>query len=137
MHKTEPTEPTGFRRWRRSRPFWGGLLAILGGAELLAIPLAPLGIVVLQGMSPWLAGIVLILAGVLVWVQPQQRFFFGLIAMLAALASLITSNLGGFGLGMTLGLLGGGLIFAWTPGHAQQDKQPREIVPGLAQELEA
>jgi len=28
-----------FRAWRRSRPFWGGLLLVLGGLELLALPL--------------------------------------------------------------------------------------------------
>src|SRR5215471_14341835 len=29
----------GWRAWRRSRPFWGGLLLALAGAELLLIPL--------------------------------------------------------------------------------------------------
>src|ERR1022692_1528759 len=28
-----------FRIWRRSRPFWGGLLLLLAGLEMLAIPL--------------------------------------------------------------------------------------------------
>ena len=28
-----------WRRWRRSRPFWGGLLLVLSGLELLALPL--------------------------------------------------------------------------------------------------
>ena len=28
-----------FRDWRRSRPFWGGLLLLLAGLELIAIPL--------------------------------------------------------------------------------------------------
>jgi hypothetical protein len=151
------SDPTGFRRWRRTRPFWGGAFAALGGIELIAIPFAPLGVTIHQGMpgvASWLAGVLLILCGVLVWVQPQQRYFFGILATIAGLASFVTSNLGGFLLGMLLGVIGGGLIFAWTPRKQTADGEPalpaptdkivatrqpakhamvkgREIVPGL------
>lgn len=27
-----------WRRWRKGRPFWGGLTAILAGAEICALP---------------------------------------------------------------------------------------------------
>ncbi|GAA3232499.1 hypothetical protein GCM10010468_64390 [Actinocorallia longicatena] len=93
---------------------------------------------ILQGAMPWLAGILLIVCGLLSWVQPSQRMFFGVITVLAALGSFVTSNLGGFLLGMLLGLVGGGLIVAWTPGHAKGKKQPAEILPGLVErQLEA
>lgn len=108
----------GIRRWRRSRPFWGGLLTALAGIEIIAIPLAPTSVAIHQGIAgvaSWLAGALLIVAGVLMWTQPQQRSFFGILAVLLSLLSFVTSNLGGFVFGMLLGLIGGALGFAWTP----------------------
>ncbi|MFA1539860.1 DUF6114 domain-containing protein [Actinomadura monticuli] len=110
--------PHGFRRWRRTRPFWGGVFAVLGGLELIAIPLAPMPLVIHQGMAgvaSWLIGALLVTAGVLMWVQPAQRSFFGILAVLLSLASFLTSNFGGFLVGLLLGLLGGALGFAWSP----------------------
>ncbi|MEU5994056.1 DUF6114 domain-containing protein [Spirillospora sp. NPDC047418] len=111
-------EPQGFRRWRRTRPFWGGVFAVLGGLELIAIPLAPMPLVVHQGMAgvaSWLIGALLVTAGVLLWTQPAQRSFYGILAVLLSLASFLTSNFGGFFVGLLLGLVGGALGFAWSP----------------------
>jgi hypothetical protein len=78
-------------------------------------------------------------------VQPAQRYFFGILAVLIALGSFVTSNLGGFLIGGLMGVIAGGLIFAWTPGlvrkrNAQKPDGGRrdEIVPGLIpRQLEA
>ncbi|WP_329085987.1 DUF6114 domain-containing protein [Actinomadura citrea] len=113
-----PRAPHGFRRWRRTRPFWGGVFAVLGGVELVAIPLAPMPLVVHQGMAgvaSWLIGALLVTAGALLWFQPAQRSFYGILAVLLSLASFLTSNFGGFLVGMLLGVLGGALGFAWSP----------------------
>lgn len=113
-----PPAPHGFRRWRRTRPFWGGVFAALGGVELVAIPLAPMPLVVHQGLAgvaSWLIGALLVTAGALMWLQPAQRSFYGILAVLLSLASFLTSNFGGFLVGMLLGLLGGALGFAWSP----------------------
>ncbi|MFB4306164.1 DUF6114 domain-containing protein [Actinomadura sp. GTD37] len=121
--------PHGFRRWRRTRPFWGGVFAVLGGLELIAIPLAPMPIVVHQGMAgvaSWLIGALLVTAGVLMWVQPAQRSFYGVLAVLLSLASFLTSNFGGFVVGLLLGLLGGALGFAWSPAPAAPAAQERD-----------
>ncbi|PZG30988.1 hypothetical protein C1I98_30575 [Spongiactinospora gelatinilytica] len=107
------------KSWRRSRPFWGGLFIVAAGTELVSIPLAldSLLAAVMFGTvgAGYLIAIALIIAGVLVWLQPGQRVFLGLIAVLLSLASFVYSNLGGFLLGMALGLLGGMLTVAWTP----------------------
>ncbi|OLT22115.1 hypothetical protein BJF79_15230 [Actinomadura sp. CNU-125] len=119
--------PHGFRRWRRTRPFWGGLFAVLGGLELIMIPLAPLPVTVHQGMAgvaSWLIGALLITAGALLWFQPAQRTFFGILAVLLALASFLTSNFGGFFAGLLLGVLGGALGFAWTPAPERDETAP-------------
>ncbi|MBC2902042.1 DUF6114 domain-containing protein [Streptomyces cupreus] len=40
-----------FRRWRGERPFWGGLLLALGGAEILFTEKASLKVVLHIGMQ--------------------------------------------------------------------------------------
>lgn len=123
-----------WRRWRRTRPFWGGLLIIFGGAEMLLSEQAPLPIVIhvgLQGLAGYLVPIVLVLCGLLLWLSPVQQTFYSVLAVVLSLASWITSNLGGFFVGLTLGVIGGALAFAWTRGEeAGQPLRPQSSWPG-------
>ncbi|MFI6515711.1 DUF6114 domain-containing protein [Spirillospora sp. NPDC050679] len=122
-----PDRPGGwaaFTRWRRARPFGAGLLIFLGGAELALVPLVPLGLVVHQGIagiSGYLVGLVLVALGCSVLAQPALNGFFGVVAILLGLTSLITSNLGGFLLGALLTLAGGVWCFAWTTRPRRRD----------------
>jgi hypothetical protein len=113
-----------FRHWRKTRPFWGGLLLLLAGFELLLIPLS--GILVhgqvklvvyigIGGVFGLLIGALLIVCGLLLWFSPAHRTFYAITGVLLAVLSFITSNLGGFFLGMLLGITGGSLAFGWTP----------------------
>lgn len=107
-----------WRRWRRSRPFWGGLLIVLGAGEILLSERAPLRAIVhfgAQGLAGYIVPIIMLLCGLLLLVNPQQRLFYSIFAILMSLASWITANLGGFFVGLLLGLVGGSLAFAWTP----------------------
>ncbi|MEU7064542.1 DUF6114 domain-containing protein [Streptomyces sp. NPDC046161] len=107
-----------WRRWRRGRPFWGGLAAIAAGAWICVLPLAPLKIMLQQGVAgipSVLMGIVMIVLGLTAWFAPHQRTLAGILTTLIATAALVLSNLGGFLIGTLLGILGGGLIFAWQP----------------------
>ncbi|WP_116244222.1 DUF6114 domain-containing protein [Nocardiopsis sp. FIRDI 009] len=112
-----------FRSWRRTRPFWGGLLLVAAGAELLVAPAAqslilPIDLIIyagIAGVSGTLIGVLLIAIGVLSWLQPVQHTFFGLVGLLLALVSFVTSNFGGFVIGMLLGIVGASLVFAWAP----------------------
>jgi Family of unknown function (DUF6114) len=108
----------GWRHWRRSRPFWGGLLITLGGAEILTSERAPLRVVLhfgVGGLAGLLVPVIMVICGLLLLFNPQQRLFYSILAVLMSLASWATSNLGGFLVGMILGLVGGSLAFAWTP----------------------
>lgn len=120
-----------WRHWRRSRPFWGGLAAALAGAEICALPLAPLKVMLQQGIAgvpSVLMGLVMILMGLSAWFTPQHRTLAGVLTVLGATAALVMSNLGGFLLGTVLGILGGALIFAWQPVTA--DVAERDGTPG-------
>ncbi|SCF33665.1 DUF6114 domain-containing protein [Micromonospora mirobrigensis] len=108
-----------FRRWRRSRPFWGGLLTVLAGVELFVsgkLTLAGLSLAVgPTGFLSWIIPVGLVTCGLLIWFSPSQRLFYAIIAAVTAVYSLKGLNLGGFFLGMLLGMVGSALAFAWTP----------------------
>ncbi|MFD9129703.1 DUF6114 domain-containing protein [Kitasatospora sp. NPDC059571] len=111
-----------FRNWRRSRPFWAGLLAMIAGLPILYFPYAKLN---LNGMTVSMAttagagsliiGVLMVALGFTAWFQPLVRVFCGVAVTLLALISIPVSNLGGFGLGLILGLVSGGLLMAWKP----------------------
>ncbi|WP_256987484.1 DUF6114 domain-containing protein, partial [Streptomyces sp. BR123] len=120
-----------WRRWRRTRPFWGGLFAVLAGAEICVLPLAPLKVMLQQGVAgipSVLMGIVMIVLGLTAWFAPAQRSLAGVLTTLIATAALVLSNLGGFLIGTLLGILGGGLMFAWQP-YAAPRPEPAEGSP--------
>jgi len=120
----------GFRNWRRSRPFWGGLFVVLGGGEILFSEKAPLRVIVhfgLTGLAGYLIPSVMVLCGILIIFNPAQRLFYAILSVLLALATWPTSNLGGFLIGMLLGLIGGSLGFAWMP--LSQTPAPKATKP--------
>ncbi|SDY89414.1 hypothetical protein SAMN05444365_10437 [Micromonospora pattaloongensis] len=122
-----------WRRWRRTRPFWGGLFVILGAAEILASVRAPLPVVLHvgpQGLAGYLVPLVLLLCGLLLLFNPQQRTFYSLVAVVLALTTWLTSNLGGFFIGLLLAVLGASLAFAWTDG-------PQRSRTGLRRRVDA
>jgi hypothetical protein len=109
---------SSFSRWRHARPFWGGLFVTLAGAEILVTVKAPLPVIIhvgMQGLAGYLVPMVLLLCGILLIFNPDQRLFYSLIAAGLTLASWVTSNLGGFFFGLLLGLIGSSLAFAWSP----------------------
>ncbi|MET7419270.1 DUF6114 domain-containing protein [Dactylosporangium sp. NPDC005555] len=111
----------GFSKWRDSRPFWGGLFLILSGLELFLSANLQLALEVHFGPTGFLSYVIpamLLLCGVLTWLSPAQRLFYGILGTLTALYSIIGLNLGGFFLGMVLGVVGGGLAASWSSGTA-------------------
>ncbi|BEL03066.1 hypothetical protein Q0Z83_012570 [Actinoplanes sichuanensis] len=106
----------GFRHWRRTRPFWGGVAADLGGLIILLLPMAPLPVMIHVGMaavSGVAIGSILIAAGLFFWFAPAQRAFVAVVASICALVSVVTSNLGGGGIGALLALVGSAMAFGW------------------------
>ncbi|AXE89421.1 DUF6114 domain-containing protein [Streptomyces sp. Go-475] len=112
-----------FRQWRAGRPFWGGLLLALGGAEILLTLKASLDVILhvgMQGLAGYLLPAVMLLCGLLVLFNPAQRLFYSVIGVLVSLGTWLTSNLGGFFVGLLLGVVGSCLTFGWLP-----DQEPR------------
>ncbi|MFI7319208.1 DUF6114 domain-containing protein [Streptomyces venezuelae] len=122
-----PDQRRVVRRWRRTRPFWAGLLLILGGAELLLIPLSPLTVLVSLGLGGIAAlgiGIALVVAGLFLWLLPHTHHYVSVNAMILSVLSFAATNLGGFLVGMLLGIAGSAMGFAWTPVPQDAEDDP-------------
>ena len=69
----------------------------------------------------------------LVLFLPSQRIVAGLIAVVVSLCSFPLSNLGGFVIGMLLGILGGSMAVGWVPDKAAMRKSaPKRTVEEVA-----
>lgn len=109
----------GFRRYRKTRPFWGALILALGAYFILK-PVASTNFSLLVhlgagGAQVYIIGIGMLACAIVCMVQPKQRFFPAIMGMVLSVASLPLANLGGWILGMVFGIVGSGLCFAWTP----------------------
>ncbi|MFF3562035.1 DUF6114 domain-containing protein [Streptomyces sp. NPDC002574] len=107
-----------FRHWRRSRPFWAGFWTLLAGLEILSIPLAPLSLMIhegIAGVSGLLMGVFLVVLGLTMWFAPHYRTFAGIATLIFSVASLVLSNFGGFLIGFLLGVAGGAMAVSWVP----------------------
>src|SRR5258708_18722169 len=74
-----------FRRWRRSRPFWGGLWSFIGGLIILAGPATAFKVILVAGQVVWLRILVRVLISafrLLVWFAPRQRQIAGILILL-------------------------------------------------------
>ncbi|MET9376780.1 DUF6114 domain-containing protein [Streptomyces sp. NPDC002992] len=114
------------RAWRRTRPFWAGLLLLLGGAELLLVPLSPLTVLVSLGIGGIAAigiGLALVAAGLFLWFLPHTRHYVSVHALILSVLSFAATNLGGFLVGMALGILGSAMGFGWTPVREEKPLQ--------------
>ncbi|MET7356838.1 DUF6114 domain-containing protein [Streptomyces sp. NPDC005562] len=118
-----------FRGWRGQRPFWGGLLTLLGGIPIMYFPYAnlTLGTMTIRmattaGAGSLIIGVLLVVLGLTMWFQPHSRVFAGVAAILLALVSLVVSNFGGFVIGFLLALIGGALGVSWA--HAKPAGEP-------------
>lgn len=115
---------SAFRRWRAGRPFWGGVLLALGGVWILLTMKASLKVVLhvgMQGLAGYLLPALMLLLGLLILFNPAQRLFYSITAVLLSLGTWLTSNLGGFFVGLALGVAGSCLTFGWLP-----DQEPRK-----------
>ncbi|GAA2643864.1 DUF6114 domain-containing protein [Streptomyces lunalinharesii] len=113
-----PQRRAAFRRWRRTRPFWAGALLLLGGVELALVPLSPLTVLVSLGLGGLAAlgiGLALVVAGVFLWCTPAAHHYVSINALILSVLSFAATNLGGFLVGMGLGIAGSALGFGWTP----------------------
>ncbi|MEU9167357.1 DUF6114 domain-containing protein [Streptomyces sp. NPDC048420] len=116
-------EQDAFTRWVYGRPFFGGLWLTLGGAWTLLTMKASLKVVLhvgMQGLAGYLLPTLMVVLGLLILFSPAQRLFYSVVGVLISLGTWVTSNMGGFMVGLLLGVVGSCLTFGWMP-----DQGPR------------
>jgi uncharacterized protein DUF6114 len=119
-----------FRRWRRTRPFWAGIWAMIGGLIVLYGPLMSIKVILVAGQIVWmgiLVGALIALAGLFLWFEHGLSRLLGVLIVLLGLVSLITSDFGGFIIGMLFSLVGGSMAFAWRPLQRQRAEAPAKV----------
>lgn len=124
---------SAFRQWRADRPFWGGVLLALGGAEVLLTMKASMKVVLhvgMQGLAGYLLPALMVLLGLLILFNPAQRLFYSITGVLVALGTWLTSNLGGFFVGLLLGVVGSCLAFGWLPDQEPRRRRRRRLGRG-------
>lgn len=137
-------EDAGFRHWCRQRPFISGLLVVLGGVELFFSGQLDLGNLQIQfgieGLQATVIPIVLVVLGALAIFKPTHHVFYGIIALVLAVYSLIGVNLGGFVIGMLLASIGSVLVVAWMGPRgprAKKAKKSKRLKKSRTEELGA
>jgi hypothetical protein len=107
-----------FREFRWTRPFWAAVLVGIAAGEQAILPVGPTDALIKAGSSAFLGLIcaaALALMALVILFLPSQRVVAGLVAVVVSLCSFPLSNLGGFVIGMLLGILGGSMAVGWVP----------------------
>ncbi|PZP01426.1 MAG: hypothetical protein DI609_04150 [Corynebacterium urealyticum] len=124
---------SGFTQWRRSRPFFAGLLMLLGGVVILTpayLSLEVSNIIIqvstISGVSTFIIGALLIACGLMTWFGGGSRILTGVAGIILGIVALPTSNFGGFVLGTLLALVGGALALSWTESSKEELAAQRE-----------
>jgi hypothetical protein len=84
----------------------------------------------IAGVGTWLMAALMALMAMVMWFQPHLRVIAGVATILFALASFLTSNLGGFLLGMLLGLVGGSLAVGWDFNTPKAETPAEHVAAG-------
>ena len=106
-----------FHLWRKQRPFWGSLFLIMAGILVLGGPMSLFPMVMVSGgtiSEGLLVGALLVTMGLLQLFSPSHALVTGSIALVLSFASVLVA-LGGYGVGVFLGIIGSALGIAWRP----------------------
>jgi hypothetical protein len=128
---------TGAGAWYRSRPVIGGALTVLGAIAMLLSTQLDLGNITvhvgIEGMQATILPLIVALAGILAVAMPAHRIFYGVIALVGSIYSLVAVNLGGFFAGFLLGCVGGVMIVSWAPRQVASPTGPVDAAAAAAE----
>ncbi len=76
----------------------------------------------LFGVLGLIFGTIVIISAVMLNSKPQEHTTWGILIIIFSVLSVFGSAMGGFGIGLVLGLIGGALAIAWKPLETQVEK---------------
>lgn len=103
--------------WVRERPFWGGVLMMLGSTFIAWVPLNVSSVVflgVFVGPVGYLVAALLFVNGLVALFRPELHDVLGVSGVIFSLMSVFGA-LGGLFIGMLVGTIGGLLCYSWVP----------------------
>jgi hypothetical protein len=109
---------SGLQEWRSQRPFAGGVCLILAGLVVGYIPVQFAGSLFLLGNASTMLGVIfavlILMCGVTAIRTPEYADLAGTAGVVFSVLSIFGA-LGGFGIGLVLGVIGGNLTASWEP----------------------
>ncbi len=105
------------RCWCHQRPYWGAFCVLLASLLILWSPLCLIQNAIVPASTLWAGltvGGLLFAMGLVALLAPSYALVAGAAGVVLSLLSLITA-LGGFGIGMFLGVIGSSCAVAWKP----------------------
>lgn len=104
--------------WKVRRPVVPGLVTVLGGLVIGYVPMmVALKFALVPGNYMFVGvifAILVVLSGLFAVGKPEFSSFFGALAIAVSVLSLVGA-LGGFFVGLLIGITGGSLLYAWQP----------------------
>jgi len=92
--------------------WYGGWHGMMGGYGMMSLPLW--GFSLVFGIVGLTMGIIVILGAIMLDSRPREHETWGVIILIFSILSVI-GGMGGFGIGLILGIVGGALAISWTP----------------------
>jgi hypothetical protein len=74
-------------------------------------------------------GAIVIISAVMLNSRPRERTTWGTLIVIFSAISIFGGAMGGFGIGLVLGLIGGVLAITWKPTETQTKQQPLGLSP--------
>lgn len=107
----------------------GAIVAIVGAVVAIALP----GLGLALAAAAIVCGLLTLIGAVMLYVNPNQRQMWGIIVIIFSILSLFFC-LGGFIVGMILGIIGGALAISWKPTR-EVTSQVQRICPGCGRAI--
>jgi hypothetical protein len=105
----------GFRKWRKTRPLWGGIITLISGLMITWVPLNLFLSTMLPGSFAIIGlifGGAITIIGIVSIIFPGASKILGIFTIFLSILSVIGA-LGGFLIGTLFGIIGGSLLLAW------------------------
>lgn len=106
---------TRFSEWRAMRPFFGGILLVLGGSIIAEVLISsPMSLLSHSGRLALalVAALVMVCCGIFALAKPGRSGLLGIVGLIALVVSLVGLPFAAF-VGVVLSLLGGNFCYAW------------------------
>jgi len=93
---------------------WGGMMG--SGYGMMGLGYGMLGIAFgMMGIISLIFGVIIVIAALMLNSNPKEHNTWGIVILIFSVLSIFGGAMGGFGIGLILGIVGGILAITWKP----------------------